>query len=261
MADYLDKRKHTEKLSWVTGLGLTVLAHACLVVFGVFSGIKYLYPPPQEQTFLIDFTEPEPEPVLQEFNGTLPQSEEIDRSKPLELVQRSESPVQGKNANEAPEAKVDDFGDVEVKDPEPPKKEINQRALFRAADNKTDKDTLAPQTASRVSDALKAGHASGNTQVGKTNGAPNAHLKGRSVVGTLPSPNYNVQESGTVVVKIWVDQYGTVTKAIAGADGTTVTDSRLWTAARNAAMGAHFNQSVDAPALQEGTITYIFSLK
>ncbi len=62
-------------------------------------------------------------------------------------------------------------------------------------------------------------------------------------------------------MKIWVDQYGTVTKAIAGADGTTVTDSRLWTAARNAAMGAHFNQSVDAPALQEGTITYIFSLK
>ena len=261
MENYLEARKKTERRSWITGLALTVFAHVCLLVFGAFSGIKYLYPPPQEQTFLIDFTEPEPEPVRQEFNGTLPQAEEIDRTRPVELVQRSESPVQGKKANEAPEAKVDDFGDVEVKDPEPPKKDIDRRALFRAADNKTDKDTLAPQTASKVSDALKAGHASGNTQAGKTNGAPNANLKGRSVVGTLPSPSYNIQESGIVVVKIWVDQYGAVTKALAGADGTTVTDSRLWTAARNAALGAHFNQSADAPALQEGTITYIFSLK
>lgn len=261
MAYYLDERKQTERLSWIMGIALTVLAHVCLVIFGVFSGIKYLYPPPQEQTFVIDFTEPEPEPVRQEFNGTLPQAEEIDRTKPLELVQRSESPVQGKKANEAPEAKVDDFGDVEVKDPEPPKKEIDRRALFRAADNKTDKDTLAAQTASKVSDALKAGHASGNTQSGKTNGAPNANLKGRTIVGTLPSPRYNIQESGIVVVKIWVDQFGSVTKAVAGADGTTVTDSRLWNEARNAALGAHFNQSADAPALQEGTITYIFSLK
>ena len=155
---------------------------------------------------------------------------------------------------------MDDFGDVDIKDPEP-KKEIDRRALFRTADNKTQKDTLAAQTAREVSDALKAGHAQGNTRTGETSGEPNAKLTGRSVNGTLPRPTYAVQASGKVVVEIWVDNYGTVQKAVAGAEGTTVTDKTLWQAARKAALGAHFNMSADAPAMQKGTITYVFNLK
>lgn len=91
--------------------------------------------------------------------------------------------------------------------------------------------------------------------------SPNAHLQGRSIVGSLPRPMYNVQDSGTVVVTIWVDQYGNVTKAQPGSEGTTTKNKTLWSEARKAAMGAHFNQKASAPALQEGTITYIFSLK
>ena len=79
--------------------------------------------------------------------------------------------------------------------------------------------------------------------------------------GTLPRPSYPVQNSGTVVVEIWVDNYGNVQKAVAGIEGTTVTDKELWQAARKAALGAHFNMSADAPALQKGTITYVFKLK
>ena len=81
------------------------------------------------------------------------------------------------------------------------------------------------------------------------------------MVGVLPKPAEKIQQEGTVVVTIWVDQNGKVAKAQAGADGTTVVDSKLWAVARNAAMGAHFNVSGDAPALQKGTITYIFKLK
>ena len=79
--------------------------------------------------------------------------------------------------------------------------------------------------------------------------------------GTLPRPSYPVQATGTVVVDIWVDNYGNVQKAVAGAEGTTVTDKDLWNAARKAALGAHFNMSAEAPAMQKGTITYIFRLK
>ena len=155
---------------------------------------------------------------------------------------------------------VGDKGDVEKYEP-PREKPIDNRALFHAANNKTDKDTLAAQTASKVTESLKAGHPQGNTNIGKTDGTPNAHLQGRTVLGTLPRPTYAVQNSGIVVVTIWVDQYGTVQKAVAGADGTTVTDSALWQEARKAALGAHFNMSADAPALQQGTITYRFNLK
>ena len=89
---------------------------------------------------------------------------------------------------------------------------------------------------------------------------PNAKLSGRTVDGTLPKPTYGVAADGVVVVDIWVDNYGTVTKALAGAEGTTVTDKTLWQEARKAAMKAHFNMSADAPALQKGTITYTFKI-
>ena len=58
-----------------------------------------------------------------------------------------------------------------------------------------------------------------------------------------------------------MDQYGNVTEAVPGVEGTTVTNTALWNAARAAAMKAHFNMSADAPVLQTGTITYKFKLQ
>ena len=144
---------------------------------------------------------------------------------------------------------------------EPPReKPIEKRALFHAANNNSDKDTLAPQTADKVTEKLKAGHAQGNTMTGKTVSTPNAHVKGRSVNGVIARPAYNVQEEGTVVVTVWVDNYGNVKKAQAGAVGTTVNNAELWSAAREAALKTHFNMSTEAPPLQQGKITYQFKL-
>ncbi len=260
MEQYLRERERQAKRSKVTGAAFTVAMHAALLVCCFLTGFTYLDPPPPEQEqILIEFEEPDIRQPRQTWNGSRPQAYEPDPTKDINLVQRAESPIEGTKANEAPESVIDDFGDVEVEQPKR-EKEINRRALFSAADNKTDKDTLAAQTSRDVSDALKAGHASGNTKNGKTEGEPNAKVAGRSVNGTLPRPSYPVQADGIVVVEIWVDQYGTVQKAVAGANGTTVTDNNLWQAARKAALGAHFNMSADAPAMQKGTITYIFKL-
>lgn len=260
MEQYLREREKQARRSRVTGAALTVSAHLVLIACCFFMGFTYLDPPPPEQEqILIEFDEPEIEKPKQTWDGTRPQAVEPDPTKDINLVQRSEAQNEGTKSNEAPEATVDEFGDVDV--PEPKReKEINRKALFSAANNKTQKDTLAPQTAHEISDALKAGHALGNTKTGETSGEPNAKLAGRSVNGTLPKPSYGVQAAGKVVVEIWVDQYGTVQKAVAGAEGTTVTDKTLWNEARKAALGAHFNLSSDAPALQKGTITYIFKL-
>lgn len=258
---YLREREIQERRSRTTGVALTAVLHIGMAACLFLTGFTYLDPPPPEkEMILIEFDEPEIEKPRQIWNGTRPQAVNPDPTQPINLVQQSEAQLQGTKSNEAPESVVDDFGDVDIKDPEP-KKEIDRRALFRAADNKTQKDTLAPQTAREPSDALKAGHAQGNTKTGETSGEPNAKLAGRSINGTLPRPSYNVQASGKVVVQIWVDNYGQVQKAVAGVEGTTVTDQTLWQAARKAALGAHFNMSADAPALQEGTITYIFNLK
>ena len=80
-------------------------------------------------------------------------------------------------------------------------------------------------------------------------------------MGSLPAPDYSINKSGKVVVRIMVDQYGKVVNAIPGMSGTTVQDKTLWNAAKEAALKARFNISSTAPGVQEGTITYIFKLK
>ncbi len=260
MEKYKYERARQEKLSKITGIALTVAVHVCIICTGAISGLTYLYPPPAEESILIDFSESEVYKPKQVRTGTQPRAVNADPTKDIKLVQASEAQHKGTKANEAPEAVNDDFGDIET--PEPPrKKEINRRALFSAADNKTDKDTLAQQTAHKVSDALKAGHSQGNTKTGNTDGKPNAKLAGRTVLGALPLPIYSVQNSGVVVVSIKVDQYGKVLEAVPGAQGTTVTDKTLWEAAKKAALESRFNMSSTAPPVQGGTITYKFNLK
>lgn len=257
---YKQEQERQGKMSRAAGAVLTVFMHLCLLACFFLTGFKYLDPPPPEKTpILIEFDEPEISKPKQSWDGARPQAEKPDPAKDIKLVQNSEAQLEGSKSNEAPEATVDEFGDVDVHEPER-EKPIDRRALFTAADNKTDKDTLAPQTAREPSDQLKAGHASGNIKNGTTSGEPNARLVGRTTIGALPKPAYNVQAAGKVVVQIWVDQYGTVQKAVAGAQGTTATDEKLWNAARAAALKAQFNMKADAPAMQEGTITYIFKI-
>lgn len=91
-------------------------------------------------------------------------------------------------------------------------------------------------------------------------GAPNDKLHGRTVIGALPSPSYNVKETGKVVVKIKVNRAGTVVEAHPGADGTSLIDEAAWEAAQKAAMNTQFNTKADAPEFQYGTITYFFNI-
>jgi len=140
----------------------------------------------------------------------------------------------------------------------PRPKPINKRALFPSSANA---DSTSPQVAKEISDRLSAGHPEGNTRVGSLEGEPSARLAGRSLMGNLPEPEYAVNKSGKVLVRISVDQYGTVISATPGISGTTVQDKTLWEAAKKAALKAKFNVSSASPVVQEGTITYIFRLK
>ena len=248
----------SDRWSTLIGIAATVLFHGGLVAVTVNSGLKYIYPPPQEKSIVLEF-EPEEEikPIEVEA-GKEPRTPDPDVTKPVKLVQKSEAPVhKGTKLNEGKEATVGDKGDVEV--PEPKReKEINQRALFSTANNNK-KDTLAPQTADKASDALNSGHALGNTSKGSTDGQPSAKLEGRSVMGSLPLPADNIQAEGKVVVDIWVDREGNVVRATVGAH--TISDYVLLQDAVKAAKKAKFNTSGSAPDLQQGTITYKYKLK
>ena len=262
MKPYLRTRQSDGRKAEVTGLLLTLGVHAAVAVLCVMTGLKYLDPPPPETTFVVDFTEEieEPESVIEERTGRQPQADQVDREKEVELVQRSESPYVSEKPNVTPATKPDAHGDVDVPTPPVEEPKLDPRASFPGMSRK-DTSLTSPHSAKEGSDTFKPGQSSGNTKEGKTEGSPNAHLQGRSVMGTLPKPAYNAQIEGIVVVQIKVDSYGNVTEAIPGAEGTTVTDKSLWNAARGAALKAHFNPSADAPPIQIGTITYKFKLK
>ena len=74
----------------------------------------------------------------------------------------------------------------------------------------------------------------------------------------LPHPNYNSKNNGTVVVKIWVNKNGVVTRVQSGVSGTTTTDMNLWKQAEEAALKSTFSGDPNAPEEQTGTITYRF---
>ena len=263
MQPYQRTRQQRDKRANVTGILVTVAVHALALIICLTSGLSYLDPPPPERTSLvIEFEEeltvekPTPSQI-----GREPQAENVDVTKPVELVQKAESPYVKDTPNTTPATKPDTHGDVEVPTPRQEEPKLDPRASFPGMSSQDTSSSPTPHGAQDASAEFKAGQPDGNAKEGRTEGKANAHLQGRNVLGTLPLPAYSTQLEGTVVVQIKVNQYGEVTDAIPGAEGTTVTDKTLWTAARNAALKAHFNQKADAPAVQQGTITYIFKLK
>ncbi len=84
-------------------------------------------------------------------------------------------------------------------------------------------------------------------------------LSGRSA-RSLPKPAYPGDDEGVVIVKVTVDKNGNVTAAEPGARGTTIMNQKFWNEARQAALKAKFNVDNNAPAFQQGTISYRFRL-
>lgn len=158
----------------------------------------------------------------------------------------------------SPEPVNQPVAEQEVSPKEP---EINRNALFPGKRN------------TQTGDGGK-GNTQGSGNQGDPNGDPNSHnysgnggsngngsysLAGRSAV-TLPSPTYNSNQQGKIVVKIWVDQQGRVTRVEAPSQGSTISTGAMVEQAKNAAKRARFNASSSAPEQQVGTITYIFKI-
>ena len=106
------------------------------------------------------------------------------------------------------------------------------------------------------------GSVEGNSETGEKVGGDGVGdgftLEGRSLVGSLPKPIYNVQEEGRVVVLITVNSEGVVINAEITKGSVSVLALRK--AALDAARKARFN-AVNGVNNQSGTITYYFKLK
>lgn len=103
-----------------------------------------------------------------------------------------------------------------------------------------------------------SGYGSGSGS-GKGTGNGNYQLSGRKFLST-PSPQYNCNEEGTVVVQITVDKNGKVIQAQPGIRGTTNAARCLLDQAKIAALNTVVNPSEAAPEKQVGKIIYTFKL-
>lgn len=238
----------------IVGVVFTVAFHLLLALLSLKAQLREIPPLSEELELFIELESEPPKPI--EVSSREPVRSRTP-SPQEQLAQRAQSPIEGRGENRGEEATIGEEGDVEQFEPPRPV-EIERRALFPSAANR---DSVAPQRAEEATQEVIAGHAEGNTREGATDSTPQAKLSGRSVMGSLPIPEYRVNKSGRVVVKIFVDQHGKVVRTTPGAPGTTVQDRTLWDAASKAAAKAQFNVSTNAPALQEGTITYIFRLR
>lgn len=90
-------------------------------------------------------------------------------------------------------------------------------------------------------------------------GDGNYRLGGRKALNKEKNiPDCN--ETGTVVVKITVNQQGKVVAAVPGMKGSTNTAPCLLAPAKRAALATRFNSDTKAPSRQVGSIVYTFKL-
>lgn len=257
------KKEERSGQSKVVGVIITIAFHALLLLVMIFMAFKVKAPEPASLLIEVELedelvVERIPNKPKQEFfseQAAAPRRTTDPKVKPTGSERKS-TPSQQTKAS-AP-GSVDEVGDLPVKE-EP--KPINPKSLYSSRDVGTQQ---ADNTGKVDERALYRGGVEGTSDYtagsSSVNG-PSFNLTGRSTVGSLPEPSYPIQEAGKVVVEITVDQQGTVIKAVPGARGTTVQDSKLWDAARVAALKARFNKDEKAASIQTGTITYIFKLK
>ena len=277
--------------------GATIL-HIVIFLLLILVGFAAPKPPEQEKGILVNFgtdetgaglIEPSPAPTNVETAAAQPVVAETPSKDQAQVTQNfdKEAPVVKKVDPEAEKRKKEQLEadrkrreDLEAEkirkaaeDAEKKRVEAEQK---RASDifNKT-KNALS-NSKNTGTNTTGEGITGGAGNQGVTTGSVDSKVRGEgSGTGdkgisydlqgrgfqSLPSPRYDYQGEGRVVVEVSVDRSGKVTQAVPGGKGSTTLDDYLLTVAKEAALKATFAPKPDAPLIQKGTITYNFILK
>jgi TonB family protein len=240
----------------------TIAFHAVLLVLFLLFGLRTTLPLPEEQGVLValGYTDqgmgdmvplsgspPVPTPAQQ-----VPVQEEVVTQSTQESVAIPQSTPRPRPQQPTPTQQQP----TQQPPPEEPRPTVDPRALFPGSDERSTTSQSQGATGQPGSQGSPTGAAGGSGD-GVGQGGVSYNLTGRRP-NQLPIPSYDTQAQGRVVVSITVDRQGRVTRATAGARGTTTTDPTLWRLAEDAARRARFDVQLDAPEEQTGTITYNF---
>jgi len=278
------------------GLAISAVIHLLLALLIILITFKVEIPEPTEEGLLVNFGfdetgdglfEPAPEPATP---PPPPPSAGEDGGEEALLTQDFEEAVEVKKKEPSPEElrKQAEARAAELKrreEAEAERRRVEQETAERL--KREEEQRQIDRTKARVSGALSNKANTGTTgqsegvaggqgnqgvesgtegvrTYGPGGGAGNSNISynlGGRKHQSLPLPKYDIQNDGLVVVEVTVDRNGTVTKAVAGVQGSTTLDEYLLRVAREAALKAKFDSNQNAPVIQKGTITYNFKLR
>jgi colicin import membrane protein len=288
------RRFPNEKKKGILG---TVIIHSALLLLLIFVAFRAPKPPELEEGILVNFgtdetglgmIEPSP-PAVQEEASAPPRSSppKVQAEEPLLTQNNEEAPEVKKVDPEAEKKRLEKIeADRKVREQaeaERKKKELEEierkrieAEQKRQADIKNRTRNALANSKNTGTTSTSEGEAGGTGNQGVPTGSVDSKIRGDgSGLGTkgisyalegrgfqsLPSPRYDYQGEGRVVVDVSVDRSGKVTQATPGTKGSTTLDEYLLRVAKEAALKARFDSKPDAPVIQKGSITYNFILK
>lgn len=198
------------------------------------------------------------EEIVEADTEEAPAIQEKPADKPKQEVVE-EKPVDKPVIEEKIEEVVKQPEVVKEKEPEPePEPVVDPRLIYtgkktKTGDSSEGNDNEAGDKGKVTGDPNSVGY---DGLGGKGNGV--SYSLGERKAKSLPKPTYNSDDQGKVVVSIWVNKSGQVTRAEIMQKGTNVTDISLRNMARQAALKATFTPDVEAAEVQKGSITYNF---
>lgn len=179
--------------------------------------------------------------------------EEVMESTPIPVVTEENALTQDVEETIAASEETSNTEETKVVE-EVPEQQVDQNALYPGKRTSTD------GSQGNTGDPGDQGSPDGsdnNNPAGLYGSGKSFMLSGRSMTHK-PSLHNTTQETGKVVVNIWVDRYGKVKRATPGAKGSTTTNAQLYKIAKAAALKAKFSANSKAPEEQKGTIVFEF---
>ena len=233
----------------------TIVVHALAILILFLMAFRTPLPMPGEEGVEVDLG------MMDQGMGNIqPEKPAMPQaSQPLQQPSKSKEDIATQNDPEAPALeKPKNTKPKQEKPAEEPKPKVNERALFKGSN--TPQSGGSEGITGNPGDQGKPNGLAGIRQYegngGKGNG-PGYDLGGRGAK-QLHRPDDDFSEEGTIVVDIWVDRGGKVTRAEVATKGTTLINGDMRRKALQAALRSSFVADPDAPQEQHGTITYHF---
>ena len=233
----------------------TIVVHALVVLVLFLMAFRTPLPLPGEEGVEVDLG------MMDQGMGNIqPEKPAIPvASQPVQQPSKSKEDIVTQNDEEAPALeKPKNTKPKQNKPVEEPKPTVNQRAMYKGNNNPQagGSEGITGQPGDQGNPNGLAGIKKYDGQGGKGDGTGYS-LGGRGAK-SLHRPNDDFSEEGIVVVDIWVNRAGQVTRAEVSNKGTTLINNDMRQKAVQAALRSTFASDPNAPEEQHGTITYTF---